>query len=59
MSFGEFPKISGVYFGLKFYLKDLLKMEVNLCRSKDILMELKEEIFKEKLVIIKEIKVEE
>ena len=46
VSFGEVPKIARAYFGLKFYLEDLLKMEVDLCRDKDIRIELKEEILR-------------
>lgn len=46
VSFTNVPKISKAYFGLKFYLEDLLKVEVDLCRDKDIRIELKDEILR-------------
>ena len=46
VSFEDVPKIAKAYFGLKFYLEDLLNMEVDLCRDKDIRIELKDEIMK-------------
>lgn len=46
VNFNQVPRISKAYFGLKFYLEDLLKMEVDLCREKDIRIELKEEILR-------------
>lgn len=54
VSFGEVPKIAKAYFGLKFYLEDLLKMEVVLCREKDIRIELKNEIMKSVKYILDE-----
>ena len=46
VSFEDVPKIAKAYFGLKFYIEDLLNMEVDLCRDKDIRIELKDEIMK-------------
>jgi predicted nucleotidyltransferase len=46
VKFKEVPRISKSYFGLKFYLEDLLKKEVDLCREKDLREELKEEILR-------------
>ena len=46
VSFEDVPKIAKAYFGLKYYLEDLLNMEVDLCRDKDIRIELKDEIMK-------------
>ena len=48
------PKIAKAYFGLKFYLEDLLKIEVDLCRDKDIRIELKDEIMKSVKYILDE-----
>jgi predicted nucleotidyltransferase len=46
VKFKKVPRISKSYFGLKFYLEDLLKKEVDLCREKDLREELKEEILR-------------
>ena len=46
VSFEDVPKIAKAYFGLKFYLEDLLNIKVDLCRDKDIRIELKEEILR-------------
>lgn len=46
VDFYEVPRISKAYFGLKFYLKDLLKSEIDLCRKKDLRVELKEDILR-------------
>ena len=54
VTFGEVPKIAKAYFGLKFYLEDLLKIEVDLCRDKDIRIELKDEIMKSVKYILDE-----
>mgnify|MGYP000547095656 FL=1 len=54
VSFEDVPKIAKAYFGLKFYLEDLLNMEVDLCRDKDIRIELKDEIMKSIKYILNE-----
>ena len=54
VSFEDVPKIAKAYFGLKFYLEDLLNMEVDLCRDKDIRIELKDEIMKSVKYILDE-----
>ncbi len=54
VSFEDVPKIAKTYFGLKFYLEDLLNMEVDLCRDKDIRIELKDEIMKRVKYILDE-----
>lgn len=46
VNFDDVPRISKAYFGLKFYLEELLKIEVDLCREKDIRIELKEEVLR-------------
>ena len=46
VKFKDVPRISKSYFGLKFYLEDLLQKEVDLCREKDLREELKEEILR-------------
>ncbi|MGB6127644.1 MAG: nucleotidyltransferase domain-containing protein [Psychrilyobacter sp.] len=46
VKFKKVSRISRSYFGLKFYLEDLLKKEVDLCREKDLRAELKEEILR-------------
>ena len=54
VSFEDVPKIAKAYFGLKYYLEDLLNMEVDLCRDKDIRIELKDEIMKSVKYILDE-----
>mgnify|MGYP003590665961 CR=1 FL=1 len=54
VNFEDVPKIAKAYFGLKFYLEDLLNMEVDLCRDKDIRIELKDEIMKSVKYILDE-----
>ena len=54
VSFEDVPKIAKAYFGLKFYLEDLLNIKVNLCRDKDIRIELKDEIMKSVKYILDE-----
>jgi len=46
VNFKNVSRISKSYFDLKFYLEDLLKKEVDLCREKDLRAELKEEILR-------------
>ncbi len=46
VNFGEVPRISKSYFGLKFYLENLFNKEVDLCREKDIRKEIKDEILR-------------
>ncbi|MBZ4684196.1 MAG: polymerase beta domain protein region [Fusobacteriales bacterium] len=46
VDFENVSRISKSYFGLKFYLEDLLGKEIDLCREKDIKKELKEEILR-------------
>lgn len=53
VSFEDVPKIAKAYFGLKFYLEDLLNMEVDLItlweKVNDVLTKLKE-----KLLVLKD-----